>query len=1771
MKNRRLLPMFLLAFLWMTGGTISAQDNALDRLTIQDGVCQIGTAQDLANFALAVNAGNTSLDAVVTQDLDFAGFEGEFTGIALDGVPYVGTFDGQGHRILNMTIDGKREYFAGLFRMVGDGCVIKNLTLDKTCAIINGSNACAMVASNYNKADAIITLIGLGNEGRVESSGQYVGAIAAINYSYRAFYIIQDCWATGSVTGGNDVAQLCGHLYHGAVSNCWSTATVTCNKGQTLLFDVVNDATITNCYSLGGSDVTPFTSEDLASGALCYKLNGDQTDIHWTQTIGTDAQPQYGTGSKQVYATGELRCDGAEYPDKPLSFNNTDGTPTVPDHQFDSNGICTVCGRMNVNEDGYYLIGDASQLNIFAQKVREGQTDLNALLTADIDLTASDYPMLMIGTSERQYRGTFDGGGHTVTCNYGDVSEDYSGLFRFVDSATIRNLTVNSTASMSVIFFAGLVGRSQGNLLVENVTTYVDITGVRSGVTGNSALLGANYGDATINNCATHGTLGGPGSSMYCGIVAWEDGDHTTIVNNSYTTCSLKEDTGLDYCYTLCRMNGTVKMNNCYYLNEMGEPQGTAMTEEQFQSGEVCYRLNGDQTDIRWTQTIGTDLTPQCNTASKRVYASGTVRCDGATISSSPLSYSNTESYITKPDHQFGDNGLCIVCGMADPDAVKQNEEGYYLIGSPKQLNWLVQKVAKGETKLNVLLTEDIDLTASDYPMIMIGTSDMQYGGIFDGGGHTVTCDYGDVAEDYSGLFRFVDSATIRNLTVNSTASMSGIFFAGLVGRSQGNLLVENVVTYVDITGTRSGVTGNSALLGANYGNATINNCATHGTLGAPGSSMYCGIMAWDDGSHTTTVNNCYTTCSLKEDTDLDYCYTLCRMNGTVIMNNCYYQNAMGVAQGTAMTEEQFLSGEVCYRLNGNQSRINWYQTIGEDEFPVPDATHARVFGAGNIYMNITDDASFKNFISTVITDDKERYEEMKTQKTLVEDYIEALEALRSAPNIDAFLEEYGKLDGKRQNINRCGTAYSAYIAKVEETKTYLEEHPDLDNEKSQLLYSYLTEYDDPSDDFPNGSAVCILENCELNEEEIIAETTFVDEKLVEAISYTPAVGTDITLLFTNTDFSDGFNGWEGKPATAAGSSETSPIRAAECYNNTMDMYQTLTGLQNGIYELQVNGAFRPYPYNDYYHTNYAATLYANGIHNYFQANIEDMIPVADAIDGENCNITGPIADFAVYDMDDRLVGYTMQGVISCCNAFQGGRYPNSVLCNVTDGTLTIGIRQPGSGQQPDWLGFGNIKVIYWGEMNDANEGLDHVLASQADRASTILDTYQFSYGLDYATYPNFSQALKDELRQTLEAVATTTEPEAKYQLIERFSTLFLQIYECKKAYITLMDKAEEVNNLEGAFSNILSDSDFKQLEALYQQLSNAYIDGTMTAEEALAVDLKSQIGFYPDQEDGYFLLSSFRDFYIFATLVNSGTTQINAKLLTDIDLTTSDFPTTSIGLSDAQFSGIFDGGGHTITCDYGDVAEDYYGIFRFVDSATIRNLTVNSTGSMAGIFFAGLVGRSQGNLLVENVTTYVDITGVRSGVTGNSALLGANYGNATINNCATHGTLGGPGSSMYCGIVAWEDGSHTTTVNNSYTTCTLKEGTGLDYCYTLCRMNGTVKMNNCYYLNKVGVAQGTAMTEEQFQNGEVCYKLNGDQTDIHWFQTIGEDPFPVLDESHLSVIVNEDGTYGNTTGLESITAQQPADDSIYNLQGQKVEKARKGLYIIGRKKVMVK
>ena len=47
--------------------------------------------------------------------------------------------------------------------------------------------------------------------------------------------------------------------------------------------------------------------------------------------------------------------------------------------------------------------------------------------------------------------------------------------------------------------------------------------------------------------------------------------------------------------------------------------------------------------------------------------------------------------------------------------------------------------------------------------------------------------------------------------------------------------------------------------------------------------------------------------------------------------------------------------------------------------------------------------------------------------------------------------------------------------------------------------------------------------------------------------------------------------------------------------------------------------------------------------------------------------------------------------------------------------------------------------------------------------------------------------------------------------------------------------------------------------------------------------------------------------------------------------------------------------------------------------------------------------------------------------------------------------------------------------------------------------------------------------------------------------------------------------TFGSLTGIETATQAQPGQKAVFDLQGRRVEKAQKGLYIVNGKKVLVK
>lgn len=245
------------------------------------------------------------------------------------------------------------------------------------------------------------------------------------------------------------------------------------------------------------------------------------------------------------------------------------------------------------------------------------------------------------------------------------------------------------------------------------------------------------------------------------------------------------------------------------------------------------------------------------------------------------------------------------------------------------------------------------------------------------------------------------------------------------------------------------------------------------------------------------------------------------------------------------------------------------------------------------------------------------------------------------------------------------------------------------------------------------------------------------------------SAGTDVTNLISNADFTNGFADWQGDCGNNYVSSPTTGLIAAESWNKTFDMYQTLQDVPNGVYSLSMSGAYRPgHPTiktGDLYSNNYAASIYLNSNMVFLPSTYETMIMVQDAVDGENCNITGATPDLEIADENGTLIGYEIHGCIGMANAAAAGRAVSTMVTNVTDGSLTVGIRCGGSGMTYDWTGFSNIHLMYMGTLEQASEQIDKALQCQLDRADKLLND-PVGTAENFEQRPNYSQTLREEL-----------------------------------------------------------------------------------------------------------------------------------------------------------------------------------------------------------------------------------------------------------------------------------------------------------------------------------------------------------------------------------------------------------------------------------------
>ena len=159
-----------------------------------------------------------------------------------------------------------------------------------------------------------------------------------------------------------------------------------------------------------------------------------------------------------------------------------------------------------IESDGSYTVTSTDGLMNVAELVKGGKTDINITLDTDIDLTGKDWTP--IGTDyDNSYKGTFDGGGHTITGLTFTTNDEYAGLFGYLNRAgTVKNVVMEGVQITSNQIYGGSIGGVVGSSwgTIENCS----VSGSISGTVYVGGVVGVQIG-GSITGCSSSATVKG--------------------------------------------------------------------------------------------------------------------------------------------------------------------------------------------------------------------------------------------------------------------------------------------------------------------------------------------------------------------------------------------------------------------------------------------------------------------------------------------------------------------------------------------------------------------------------------------------------------------------------------------------------------------------------------------------------------------------------------------------------------------------------------------------------------------------------------------------------------------------------------------------------------------------------------------------------------------------------------------------------------------------------------------------------------------------------------------------------------------------------------------------------------------------------------------------------------------------------------------------------------------------------------------------------------
>ena len=395
-----------------------------------------------------------------------------------DGTAYLGVFDGNGHVISNLTVQG--DYYCGLFGFIDDGAEVHSLGLQ-----------------NVN----------------IIAGGNYVGGLCGQNDYYNSK--ISMCYVTGSVVGNNDVGGLCGYS-SADISDCYSLASVTGNIYVGGLCGYIYNSSITQCYSVGAV----FGNEYF--GGLCGSNSRGYIDrSYWnidTAAVNISAggwgisNNEMKSGSSFLgWTNGKWTiCENQEYPR--LSWENGSGdiiNTDFPGPTYSGGGYKSSPFQLKTPED-FFCLAKREEDWVLSQRY--------IVLANNIDFSGYVLDQAIVAYGS-MFNAFFDGQGFTISnLIITNTESDNIGLFGSIGFlGQVKNVNISNIQLAGKSDVGGLCGTNAGGIIDK-----CSVTGFINGIRYNTGgVCGYNMG-GDITNCHVSPTvIGYREIGGICGSNAW--------------------------------------------------------------------------------------------------------------------------------------------------------------------------------------------------------------------------------------------------------------------------------------------------------------------------------------------------------------------------------------------------------------------------------------------------------------------------------------------------------------------------------------------------------------------------------------------------------------------------------------------------------------------------------------------------------------------------------------------------------------------------------------------------------------------------------------------------------------------------------------------------------------------------------------------------------------------------------------------------------------------------------------------------------------------------------------------------------------------------------------------------------------------------------------------------------------------------------------------------------------------------------------------------